>query len=242
MVAALEVNELLKYLLKEYHFLAGTPLPAHHGLQANRECYIQGSGNERIKASVPIDKNPAVRAADLQCKSCNLKNIFAFEADFSSASISSIIERVLEIQPAHEYTVFIGAELIAESASCLEEDEVELYAIKTAKPCREYSSSNQLKMILEPEGLEPLTIYVLHQPASPDIALKWKIYPVSSPSDWDICLRESNKKLKFTERKAAAVPMPEPDGLESLSDSDDAVEEVVKKKATMDIECQDNSQ
>ena len=64
MVAALEINELVKYLFKEYHFLLGTPLPAHHGLLANRECYIQGAGNERIKASVPIDKNPEVCASD----------------------------------------------------------------------------------------------------------------------------------------------------------------------------------
>lgn len=153
-----------------------------------------------------------------------------------------MIEKVLEIQPAHEYTAFVGAELIAECASYLEDDEIELYAIKTAKPCREYCTSNQLKMILEPEGLEPITIYVLHQPDCLGINIKWKIYPVSSPSDLDICVRESNKKVKFTERKTVLVPMPEPEELESLSDSEEAVEEVVAKKVHMDIECQEDLQ
>lgn len=60
MVAALEMNELMKYLYKEYLYDNNIPLPGHFFNLSNRECYIQGSGNERIKSSVPIDRNPEV--------------------------------------------------------------------------------------------------------------------------------------------------------------------------------------
>ena len=162
--------------------------------------------------------------------------------------VKQIIDEVLTIHPSDEYSVFIGNELVAEEADYLEDDEIEIYHNKINRLIRYYTQSGQLKMIIEPEGGHPLTIYILHDSDIENVHLRWKIYPVIGATDKDRFIKDSNKKVRHMERRANQVEIPSNNTMELLSDSEEVVEEVVNKSNTkgsiakMDIECIDNTE
>jgi hypothetical protein len=227
MVAALEIIELVKYLYKEYAFHKNIPLADYGHPLANRELYVQGSGLERVKPSIPIDRNP-------NCTSCNLKNILCFEGDLEVVTLSSLINEIQKLHPTEEFSVFLGSELIFEKAEYLEDDELEAFVTKAEKPCKAYATGNQIKIIFEPEGCAPQTVYALHVPAASQsfedkkqkLTLKWSIGPCCGVTPLEQFMRESNKKIakQYVPKKADKI-IPEAEDLESISESND-IEEI----------------
>lgn len=236
MVAALQIIELTKYLYKEHQFqqaLAAGVQPDPQSLAmdsfGNKETFIQGVGDHRIKSSVPLEPNPL-------CSSCRLSNIFYWETNFETVTLKQLVEKISELAHTEEYSVFLGSDIIFEKASYLEEDEIELYERKTSLKCRDFCATQQLKLTFDPEGGQKGSVFVKHNPQlGGEVVELWNVGNPADKTDFERFLIESNKKPKVN-KPAPRAPIPLanlPETFDCLSESETSqiVDETIEHSA-----------
>lgn len=223
MVAALQIIELTKYLWKEHHYLqsqaSGKPAdPAALAADSfgNKETFIQGVGESRIKSSTPLEPNP-------NCSSCRLSNIFYWEANLDRIVLKTLVNKIAELAKTQEFSVFLGSDIVYEQASYLEDDEIELYQRKVSLKCREYCPTQQMKLTFDPDGGQKGSVFIKHNPAlDTEVHELWDVGNPAEKSDFERFLIESNKKPKVV-KAAPKLVLPanfDSEALDCLSESE----------------------
>lgn len=223
MVAALQIIELTKYLWKEHHYLqcqlsGKTPDPVTLAFDSfgNKESFIQGVGDNRIKSSTPLEPNPT-------CSSCRLSNIFYWEANFDTILLKTLVEKIAVLAKTEEFSIFLGSDIVYEQAAYLEEDEIELYQRKVSLKCREFCASQQMKLTFDPDGGQKGSVFIKHNPAlETEVNELWHVGNPAEKTDFERFLIESNKKPKVAKPapKLTLPPKFDSETLDCLSESE----------------------